>query len=347
MSSPRTISQGATILVTGANGYIASHVINRLLADGYKVHGTVRDEKPWLDEHFTTQYGEDSYKSIVVPTLADENAIAAAVKGVHGVVHVASNMSWSNDPNVVISDTISMAINVLKAAAQSDSVKRVVMTSSAVASFPRTVEKPSDGDFEVDTNTWNEASVKAAWDPNSPEISKSSNVYSASKVEAERAAWKWVAENKPKFTFNTVLPNMNVGKILFPQHQRGSMAATRLLLSGNDIMTKVVPAGQWWVNVEDDARLHAIALLDANVQSERIFACAAPFTWTQIYQTFQELQPENDKIPNAPKDEGPTLIKVKPSARAEQLIQKFYGRDGWVSLKESLADGIADISNVK
>lgn len=100
---------------------------------------------------------------------------------------------------------------------------------------------------------------------------------------------------------------------------------------------------EWWVGVEDDARLHAIALLDPDVQSERIFACAAPFTWTQIIQTFKELRPDNDKISNPPENEGATLLKVKPSSRAEQLLRKFYGRAGWTSLKENLADGIADI----
>jgi hypothetical protein len=60
--------------------------------------------------------------------------------------------------------------------------------------------------------SWNETAVKIAWDATISEASvKSPNVYAASKVESEKAAWKWVAENQPRFTFNTVLPNMNVG----------------------------------------------------------------------------------------------------------------------------------------
>lgn len=88
MSSQRSIAPGATILVTGANGYIASHVIDRLLSDGYKVRGTVRSEKPWLDEHFTSQYGKDSYESIVVPALDDGIGLDKAFEGVEGVAHV-------------------------------------------------------------------------------------------------------------------------------------------------------------------------------------------------------------------------------------------------------------------
>jgi nucleoside-diphosphate-sugar epimerase len=32
-----------TVLVTGAGGYLASHVIYYLLKEGYKIKGTVRD----------------------------------------------------------------------------------------------------------------------------------------------------------------------------------------------------------------------------------------------------------------------------------------------------------------
>ncbi|KAG7152306.1 Aldehyde reductase 2 like protein [Verticillium longisporum] len=34
-----------TILVIGANGYIALHIINELLQSGYRVRGTVRSQK--------------------------------------------------------------------------------------------------------------------------------------------------------------------------------------------------------------------------------------------------------------------------------------------------------------
>ena len=37
------LPRGSTILVTGANGYISSHVINQFLKYGYKAQGTVRN----------------------------------------------------------------------------------------------------------------------------------------------------------------------------------------------------------------------------------------------------------------------------------------------------------------
>ena len=43
--------KGATVLVTGANGFIGSHLVDQLLASGCKVHGLVRESSnlKWID----------------------------------------------------------------------------------------------------------------------------------------------------------------------------------------------------------------------------------------------------------------------------------------------------------
>ncbi len=62
---------------------------------------------------------------------------------------------------------------------------------------------------------------------------------------------------------------------------------------------------EWHVNVGDIARIHAIALLDPNVQSERLFAFAAPFTWTGVIDILRKLRPSNKSLVNPPEDELP------------------------------------------
>ena len=91
MSNPQikpTIPVGSWILVTGANGYIASHIINLLLASGYKVKGTVREPKPWLYEFFIDRHGQQNYQSVVVPALEVEGALEEHLEDVRGVLHV-------------------------------------------------------------------------------------------------------------------------------------------------------------------------------------------------------------------------------------------------------------------
>jgi hypothetical protein len=53
--------------------------------------------------------------------------------------------------------------------------------------------------------------VAAAQSTSPSEIFPGMAVYSASKTEAERQAFKWVQENQPSFQFNTVVPDYNVG----------------------------------------------------------------------------------------------------------------------------------------
>lgn len=82
------IPPGSKILVTGANGYIASHVCDILLELGYNVRGTVRSEKPWLNKFFECKYGVDQFETVTVPSLASEDTWKEIVSGVSGIAHI-------------------------------------------------------------------------------------------------------------------------------------------------------------------------------------------------------------------------------------------------------------------
>ena len=95
--------------------------------------------------------------------------------------------------------------------------------------------------------------------------------------------------------------------------------------------------------MKDCARVHVAALLDPNVKSERLFAFAGPYNWTEVVGILRELRPENEHIPDAPEDEGRDLSDIRPCRRAEQLIKEFFGVSGWVSLRDSLEAGIVGL----
>lgn len=155
---------GERILVTGANGFIGSNVVDVLLSLGYIVRGAVRSEKPWLNELFKSKYGGGKFETVNLPTLDDKEALAAALDSVSGIVHVvckidhlrgcceiltleiqASDTSFGPDPNI-INHVVATTEAVLEAAARVPSIKRVVLTSSSVSAV---VPYPGEGRIEL------------------------------------------------------------------------------------------------------------------------------------------------------------------------------------------------------
>lgn len=101
---------------------------------------------------------------------------------------------------------------------------------------------------------------------------------------------------------------------------------------------------EWFVDVEDNARIHVAALLDPTVNLERIFAFAAPQNWTDVIGILRKLRPDNKSIPDPPNGEGRDLTEVIPSKRAQELLLSFFGKEGWTSLEESIAAGIEGVN---
>lgn len=138
MSHPATnltIPPGSLVVVTGANGNIASHIIDQLLQRGYKVRGTVRDKVKcdWMIHHFEKVYGQGKMELAEVPDMSAAGAFADVVKGASGFIHTATPVMENSDPNVAIPVVIKGTINALEAAATEPSIKRLVLTSSSGA----------------------------------------------------------------------------------------------------------------------------------------------------------------------------------------------------------------------
>jgi nucleoside-diphosphate-sugar epimerase len=84
------ISSPAKVLVTGANGYLATWVVKKYLEAGYSVRGTVRSlpKSAFLNNKFS-HYG-NRFELVVVEDITKGGAFDEAVKGVDVIAHTAS-----------------------------------------------------------------------------------------------------------------------------------------------------------------------------------------------------------------------------------------------------------------
>jgi len=160
-SSSSEPSKG-TVLVTGATGFIAGHVILQLLHAGYTVRGSVRalpqPQQPQTPGSPAPLHVDRTISAsaaladmvqtfegrlqLVVADLTKPGSFDAAVDGCDAVLHVASPVNINpRDPDDVIRPAIEGTRNVLNAAlrearrrgATSEAPYRVIVTSSDAA----------------------------------------------------------------------------------------------------------------------------------------------------------------------------------------------------------------------
>ncbi|USP82843.1 hypothetical protein yc1106_10117 [Curvularia clavata] len=337
MSSDLAIEIGTRVLVTGANGFIASHVVKQLLENGFKVRGTVRniDRASWLLPFFNERYGPDSLELVSVPDMAKDGAFSEAVQGCTGVIHTATPVMQSTDPNVAVPMVVAGTTNALKAAAAAG-IKRFVLTSSSTAAASPQPNKI----FKIDPSVWNEEAVRAAWAPPPYEgVQRKLDVYSASKTQGEQAAWDFVKSTDSNgIVLNCILPNMNIGEILSIEHQGypSTMGWIKALWNGfsgdGEADLKKNPP-QYYINVDDNAAVHVAALIYKDVESERLFTFAKPYSWNTLLALFRKMYPHRafiDDIEDIGEDRS-----IVSNERAEELLKRISGH-GWTGLEESV-----------
>lgn len=244
MSEPQTtLPKGSWVLVTGATGHIASHTVKLFLEHGYKVRGTVRDlqSAEWLTQGVFAPFADKGDIELVhVPDLGVKDAFNEAIRGVSAIVHVASILSFSDQPQQVITPVVDSVKSILEAAHNEPSVQSVVYTSSIAAAVSLTPGVTA----HAGPDSWNEKAVKIAWSPPPHPPDFRHEVYQASKVEAEKALWAFAHEVKPHFTVNVVSPATVLGRGLAKKHLENPYPWVKSLYDGLEETGALFQAGE-------------------------------------------------------------------------------------------------------
>ena len=122
------------VLVTGADGFIGSHLTQRLLKEGYDVRAMCQYNSfgtwGWID---TFPNEEKDSLDIFMGDVRDPNGVRVAMKGVDTVFHLAAHIAIPysyHSPDAYVDTNIKGTLNVLQAARDLDT-SRVLVTSTS------------------------------------------------------------------------------------------------------------------------------------------------------------------------------------------------------------------------
>lgn len=213
------------VLLTGASGFVGSHLMDALLTQGRSVRCLVRKSSRRLLAGRPVE--------IVEGDLTDEGAVRAAVEGADVVYHCAADYRlWVPDPAAMYASNVEGTRNVLRACAETG-VRRVVYTSTVGA-----LGLHADGSPATETSPVS--------------IDDMVGHYKRSKFLAERVAEEWATRGLPVVVVN---PSTPVG-----ERDVKPTATGRLIL---DFVRGKIPAyvdtGLNLVDVRDVAAGHVLA----------------------------------------------------------------------------------------
>ncbi|KAL6839173.1 hypothetical protein ACP4OV_031064 [Aristida adscensionis] len=231
---------GHTVCVTGAGGFIASWLVKLLLEKGYTVRGTVRNlDDDAKNAHLRALDGAAERLTLVRADLLDKESLAAAFRGCEGVFHTASPVT--DDPEKMVEPAVNGTKNVMNAAADVGTVRRVVFTSSIGAVYMDPRHGPGE---EVDETCWSDLDY----------CKQTKNWYCYAKTVAEKAAWELAGQRRLDLV--VVNPSLVLGPLLQPAVNASAWHVLKYL---DGSARTYADAAQAYAHVRDVAAAHARA----------------------------------------------------------------------------------------
>ncbi|MFT4961353.1 MAG: dihydroflavonol-4-reductase [Paracoccaceae bacterium] len=274
-----------TVLVTGATGYIAKHLVLQLLNGGYTVVGSARSTtreqelRAALTPHLTDPAALDRLR-VVALDLNSDDGWNAAMLGIDVLMHTASPfpMTMPENEQDIIRPAVEGAMRAVKAA-KAAGVTRVIMTSSTVAI---TNSELPEGRDSLNESDWSDLTGPGA------------TAYLKSKTMAERAVWDWQTADAPDMQITMINPSFVLGAPL-DSNFGTSIDVIDRLMRGKDPMLPDI--GFPCVDVRDIALMHIRAMETPDSIGKRFIGVDRYLTFVDIAGLLKADHPTR-KIPS-------------------------------------------------
>jgi nucleoside-diphosphate-sugar epimerase len=216
---PAVFPSDGPVAVTGASGYIGSHVVLALVKKGYDVRACITDpSNPDKTGHLLAMNdrGLPGRLSLQQANLLDEGSYDAPFAGCSAVFHVGTVMGYggTSRPQQVYDGAVAGTVNVANGLKKAGTVRRLIYTSSFSA-----VVHPSPPGYRFTEDDW--ASDNREDDPswNTNDLNdKGETGYAMAKVECERLLNR-LAEEDGRFDAISVCPTNVLGPLLSRVHE--------------------------------------------------------------------------------------------------------------------------------
>ena len=255
------------VCVTGAAGFIASHVITDLLDDGHVVHATVRDLGDDAKRAHLDVLGErhPGKLELFEADLLEPGSLDAALGGCDALIHTATAVILAApDPQKQIIDVaVKGTQKVLDAVARAPGVERIVMTSSiaAVMSYDQQDKTYTEDDWCTSDDIW--------LDP-----------YGMGKTQSERLLWEFADKHADRVQAVAINPSVVIGPPLAKHHIRSSLSFIRDLVGWT--YPACAPMRLHLVDAGDVAKGHVRALTSDKAVGQRIIFSDRPMSMLEI-----------------------------------------------------------------
>ena len=287
------------VVVTGASGYIGSHIVANLLLKGRNVRATVRDiTDPQRTQHlYDLPIKNNGSLEIIEMDLLKTDSVNDAISNCTDIIHTAAAVlvKSKNPQKDIVDPSVIGTKNILNAIDNNISVKNFIHTSSTAAIRPASWKNG----MTLTTDTFAE------------DATLEKNPYGLAKFSAEMLVRNWHSSKNVEFRprMVTIHPCMVFGPPMSQRHLYGSLSMIMLLVKRK--LPFVLPLQISIVDVRDVAEAHVSALTNGE-DGGRYLTVAGEMMWKDIANLLKK---------NYPKRKWP--VKVIPYSLA-LIVAAFH-----------------------